>query len=274
MYKILVLICLGLVISCQPKEEAKNVLANVYGQKLTLEDLAAEVNLARTKKDSAQIISREVDNWVMTEMLFKVAKDQDQDNDRLERLVDDYRKSIYINELEQTVLAHQLDTMISEREIDTFLSVHKEAYTLQEDIVKVLFVKVPKRYDKEPLTTLWETENIPALKTMVKRVKGLSLLNLDEWIAVSRIASLIPPTLLDQVNYAKPSENILRENGKIYFVKVLENMKAGEAAPKSFVRDKIRQRILINRSRAFLTNWRRELYYNNIQNKDIHIYNE
>lgn len=274
MYKTLLLLGLGVLISCKPEVETVSVLAQAYGKKLHLEDLADKVNMARTKKDSVQTISREVDNWVMTEMLYKVAKDELNDDIQLDELVDDYKKSLYIHELQKEVLANQLDTVVSENEVVAFLEDNKEAFALQEDIVKLLFIKVKEKYGNETLETLWKTENIPALKTIVKRARGLSRLNHDEWYSTSSISSLMPTTLQNQIQYKKPSQHTLKENGDVYFIKVLEYTRAGEIAPMAFVRNKIRQRIIINRSKVFLTNWKRELYYNNIQNKEIHIYNE
>ena len=201
-----------------------------------------------TEHDSSTILKKHVDKWLLQEILFHEAKAKVETEDRIEQLVENYKKSLYINELEKLELVTQLDTLISRAELDTFYSQHKEDFLLDEEIVRLLFAKVPETLDNDNLQTLWKTENLPALKVFVKEAGGLQFLDLKSWYYLSEMRNLIPAELIAKVNFDKTEAYSLRADGQVFLLKILDYTDANEIAPKSFALEKIKLRLLRDRS--------------------------
>jgi len=83
-----------------------------------------------------------IDNWLMQEILYNEAQKKIKTEDKIEQLVESYKKSLYINELEKVQLASQLDTLISVAELDTFYSQHKQDFLIDEEIVRIQRLKI------------------------------------------------------------------------------------------------------------------------------------
>lgn len=249
----------------------ENLVASAFGNKLYSSELENLFTSELSASDSSSLIKKYIDNWLMQEILYNEAQKKIKTEDKIEQLVESYKKSLYINELEKVQLASQLDTLISVAELDTFYSQHKQDFLIDEEIVRILFVKVPEEFDNEKFGTLWKTENLPALKVFVNAIEGIHLLNIDRWYYLSEIKNLTPSALINKINFDKTESYSLTQDGSRFLLRVLDYTKANEVAPKSFAMEKIKLRLLHDRSTNLLNKWKKELFQNNIQSKSITI---
>lgn len=268
---LLVLLYFSLV-ACQTNSaKSTNLLAKVYGKNLYLEDLQLDHIQEMSHKDSSELIKKLVDNWIVDEILLKEAKESIGQDKALNQLVEKYKKSLYLFELEKKVLAN-MDTSISKIELDSLCKHYKNTSNLQDDLVKFLLVKVPTEFDNDTLETLWETENIIGLKTFVHAVDGLAILDIDKWYEKSELKAIIPERLTKKINYSKTESYTLLNDEYKFHLKILAVVNQETEIPDSFLRERIRQRIIHDRSKKYTNDWKIKLYKNNIQSKDIVIY--
>lgn len=266
-----------IVISClcfscnQLQVNDSAVVASAYGNKLHMNQVAGLSKSNLSKSDSTSIIARKVDSWMMEEILYNEAKNNISNSAELDALVESYRKSVYIHKYEEMQLAENMNSLVTESEIDTFYKKHNEEYLLDESITKVLFVKVPEEMHNDKLKSLWKTENLLALKSFVRAVAGVAFLDLDKWHDHSELKQLMPDELMNKINFSKKESYSLTKNGHHFMIRILDHVKANQEAPKSFALPKIRQRLMHDRSEQFLKKWKKELYQNKIQGKDIQI---
>ncbi len=259
--------------SCEPQSvERGEVLATAYKSKLYQPEVEALINESMSSQDSQKLINKYIDKWLMDEILYDKAKQNVKATTELESLVENYRKALYILEYEKNIFAERGKDSISQADLDTFYVRNKEEYKLQEDLVQVLLVKVPEKYDDENLKTLWKTENLPALKNFLKSTDGFGYLDIEKWYPTSELKQLMPTALYDKINFSKQESYSENDRGFRFLIKILDRMKAGEEPPKSYIMPKIRQRILNEKSSEYLNNFKKELYQNNIQSKDIIIH--
>jgi len=247
------------------------VLATAFGNKLFKQDILPFRSTKLNPVDSQSMISRQIDSWLMEEMLYKESKSKVNSKKSIDKLVANYRKSLFIHELEKLQLAANLDTTITAAELDTFYAHHKADFQLDEAIVKLLFAKVPEGYNNEELKTLWQTENLPALQVYVQARNGLELLEPEKWHYLSEISNIAPLELIDQIDFTKKETYSITDKGQHFLIKVLDYVKPTELAPKSFALPYIKERLLRDRSKNLLNSWKKELFQNNIKSKDISI---
>jgi len=254
---------------CESMTNREPALATAYGNKLFLEDLSEDLRKVTAHSDSITIINEKVDEWVMDQMLLKVAKEKLGKTEQITKMVENYEKELYLHHHKQVLIMEELDTAITEAEIDTFISQQEQEYLLEDPMVKVLLIKVVANDESDALDDLWKTEDLPGLKTVTNQLNGMSLLDPDAWYKVTEIESLLPLKVNEEVNYKKASTKVKIVGDDLFFVKILESRKAGETIPGSLVRPAVRQKILQMRSRNMLREWKNNLYQNKIKSKDI-----
>lgn len=266
-------IALTSILSCEPKSVQRgNVLATAYKNKLYQSEVEGLINESLTRQDSQKLINKYIDQWLMDEILYNKAQQNVKATSDIDNLVESYRKSLYILEYEKEIFAERSSDTITQAALDTFYARNKAEYALQEDLVQLLLVKVPEKYDDENLKTLWKTENIPALKAFLKSSEGFGYLDIEKWYPSSQLKQLMPSSLYNKINFSKQESYSTNDRGNRFLIKILARIKADEEPPQSFIMPKIRQRILNEKSSEYLNNFKKDLYQNNIQSKDIIIH--
>lgn len=265
-------LCL-MIISCENMQKDSQTLATAYGEHLKMDDVAHLLSDHHSPLDSQHIMDKAVDNWLMQEILLHEAENKVGVSSEIEQLVDDYKRSLYIRELEELQLKEHLDTSIMVAELDTFYEQSREDWVLDEPIVQFLFVKVPlKQYD-ETLKNLWKTEDLPALRSLAyKSEKNILLLDPDKWYYQSSLKNIVPSELWKKIDISKNENYRYTDGDDQLLLKILGSVDKGKTAPKLFAYPMIKQRILHDRSSNYLKQWRKDQYQNNIRSKEISIY--
>jgi len=258
----------------QKDEDNSEIIAEAFGEKLTMSDISGNLNVARTKSDSQFIISRYSDQWVMDKIFFEEAKNAVGQNNKIDALVDDYKKSLIIHEWDQSILAEAMDTVIAIEEIDTFYQRSKKEYKLQEDIVRFLYVQFHESGDEAYFKNIWKTEDLLAINQFIGQYSGISFLDSEKWYYKSELKNLLPEKMYKKIAFSKPNNYSHSENETKFFVKILEKTDSDEDAPVSFVEEIIRERILHDRAKEILKRKKNSLYQKNIQNKVIKVYSK
>lgn len=261
-----------MIFACQPQITGKDELARAFGQKLYKSDITGALATATNSLDSLQIMDKYVDNWLMSEILYNEAKQKIGKEPGVEKLVEDYKKSLYIHELEKKKL-HDMDTAMISAELASAIAQSESQYLLEEPYLRFLFVKVNESVYNDTLKSIWKTEDLPALDSYVKQMGGLAMLNIQNWYSNSEFNNITPTRLRDKINFSKTESYSLNQDGTQLLLKILEYKKAGESEPSALSIPKIRQRIMHDKSVIFLKEWKKTLYQNNIQSKNIHINN-
>ena len=260
--------------SCQfgEKRSEDDLLAEVKGEKLYIQDISSSLSKAFNKTDSLFILNREVDTWVMEQIQYQEAKSTIRDKEDIKALTADYERSLYVNAFEKQILSESLDTLIENEEIDSFYKDHMEEFILQETIARCIMIKIPLSMDGDSIQELWKTEDIPALKAFVNSNDNFHILDLERWYYRSTLKNIMPEALYRKIAFTKSDNYTLQTDESKYYVKILEIAKAKETAPVSFVKERIKHRILQERIKSVLNTRKTQLYNEKIKSKAIKIY--
>ena len=259
--------------SCQTEKANDRTIATAYGHHFQLDELDQHLVGAESSIDSQQIIDKEIDNWLMDEILLHEATKQIKNNSEIKSKVQSYEKSLMIHELEKYYIKNALDTTITHQEIDTLYRKHQEDYSITEAIIQCLFVKIPEPQYNDNIKTLWKTEDLPALKANLgPKDDNIHLLDIDNWYQKSRLKNILPQGLWNKINLEKKESYSYSDNGSQYLIKILGHTSKGEPMPMSYATPIIKSRIIRERSQVLLHQWRKDMYQNNIRSKDIIIH--
>ena len=110
-YTIYLLSCL--LCGCHVFEEKRMVgtVAEYNGKTITVEDIQL-LTLGLSSEDSVRVVDQYIRQWATGLIEYDVAKDKT--NKDIERLVEDYRRSLYLHEYEQRLIAQRMPQMIED----------------------------------------------------------------------------------------------------------------------------------------------------------------
>lgn len=228
-------------------------IARVGETYLYKEDVAPLLFDGMTAEDSTSIVTNFINNWASKQLLLSKSK-INLPEDKLaefDGLVADYRTDLYTRAYKDALVQQAADSMVTESQMKQFYEQEKDNFRLQERIVKIRFIQLPKRFlNKDEVTKRLKSfrkSDVIYLDSIGVQFKKLNF-NDSLWVSASRVISEIPPlTPENQDKYLKNSQFFELEDALgVYLAKVTGVRQINDVAPLSFIEPTIKQ-VLINR---------------------------
>ena len=142
----LVFLCALVIHACKLSPEKNGVIvAKVGEKKLYFNDVAHIFPKGCSKEDSLSLSKLFIDNWIKTRLLMQKAElNLSEEQLDISEEIETYRTSLLIYKYEEQLLREKLDTVVSLTEIQNYYEANTANFALDEYVVKVLFLKIPK----------------------------------------------------------------------------------------------------------------------------------
>lgn len=259
--------------------KGKTPLVEVSGEFLYKEDLQAALPLNISKDDSVLFAEHYIRNWIEDALLFDKAEGNIPDNDKISKLVENYRRALIMHTYQEELVNQKLANDISEEEINAYYEKNKELFRLDNPLVKGLFIKVPLSSPELGNVRVWYRKNN---QDVIEKLEKYSLRNAvsydyfyDRWTSVPDVAAKIPLKVLDtDANYLDKNRNVeVKDTAFCYFLHIEDFLGKDKQKPLDFARDEIKE-ILINLKRVeFINKVKEDLYQRaSDRNKIIYYY--
>ncbi len=259
--------------------KGKTPLVEVSGEFLYKEDLQAALPLNISKDDSVLFAEHYIRNWIEDALLFDKAEGNIPDNDKISKLVENYRRALIMHTYQEELVNQKLANDISEEEINAYYEKNKELFRLDNPLVKGLFIKVPLSSPDLGNVRVWYRKNN---QDIIEKLEKYSLRNAvsydyfyDRWTSVPDVAAKIPLKVLDtDANYLDKNRNVeVKDTAFCYFLHIEDFLGKDKQKPLDFARDEIKE-ILINLKRVeFINKVKEDLYQQaSDRNKIIYYY--
>lgn len=259
--------------------KGKTPLVEVSGEFLYKEDLQAALPLNISKDDSVLFAEHYIRNWIEDALLFDKAEGNIPDNDKISKLVENYRRASIMHTYQEELVNQKLANDISEEEINAYYEKNKELFRLDNPLVKGLFIKVPLSSPDLGNVRVWYRKNN---QDVIEKLEKYSLRNAvsydyfyDRWTSVPDVAAKIPLKVLDtDANYLDKNRNVeVKDTAFCYFLHIEDFLGKDKQKPLDFARDEIKE-ILINLKRVeFINKVKEDLYQRaSDRNKIIYYY--
>ena len=259
--------------------KGKTPLVEVSGEFLYKEDLQAALPLNISKDDSVLFAEHYIRNWIEDALLFDKAEGNIPDNDKISKLVENYRRALIMHTYQEELVNQKLANDISEEKINAYYEKNKELFRLDNPLVKGLFIKVPLSSPDLGNVRVWYRKNN---QDVIEKLEKYSLRNAvsydyfyDRWTSVPDVAAKIPLKVLDtDANYLDKNRNVeVKDTAFCYFLHIEDFLGKDKQKPLDFARDEIKE-ILINLKRVeFINKVKEDLYQRaSDRNKIIYYY--
>lgn len=243
-----------------------NVIAVVDGVQLRIEDVMRDMPTGITATDSTTFMRMYVENWVLKQLKMKRAKEVLSSSDDIERLVEGYRQSLIMRQLDQYYIDKMLDTEITDKQISAYYRAHSAAFKLDHNVVQGVVVKVPKGFRntstlQTAITNSAKEGNWQELDALAEK-HSLSVVNMTaQWVSYSDFLSNLPTERSRTYNdlITKTSVQQMTSDDAIFYFIITNRALKGQIAPLASVESDIRRRLYAERRDEIVEEYETEL---------------
>ena len=202
-----------LVLCASCRRNADPVVAQVYQYKLYSSEVQAGMPSGLSKEDSLVLVRDFIDNWVKEKLVLHEAEHRLSPREKnFDRELTEYRNSLLIQRyLDKIWMTDTANNAVSEQAISDFARSLDDRYTVEKEIVRVNYVKMPTRSDKLPLVKeiLFNEDRRVEQKEALVTMLGDSieyLVDDDEWLYLDDLQNEIS----FQIDMQKYSGSVMR----------------------------------------------------------------
>jgi hypothetical protein len=256
------------------------LLARVYDKKLYAAEVDKIIPENSSAEDSILMANAYIERWIKESLIMHEAEINIPSDLEIDKLVDDYRASLILNQFEKSLVDHLLDTIIDEGELVAYYDENKASYLLESIIVRCRFIQVPKSIDKKihkQIQENWKREDpeeLVKLENICQKQAVSYLLNDSAWYKLDIIQSEMPRGSINEAVIRHNKEFQLTNDDYYYFLKILEIKDEKEIAPLNYIESQASKVILHKRKIELLAKLRDDLYERAAARNQIKLFTE
>ncbi len=258
-----------------------DVIAVVDGKALRINDVKRDMPTGITEADSITFMRMYVENWVLNQLKMKRAKEVLTTSDDIERLVEGYRQSLMMRQLDQYYIDQTLDTEITDKQIAAYYRANSAAFRLDHNVVKGVVVKVPKTFrNTTTLTTAMKNsakaEDWAELEALAEK-HSLNVVNMtSQWVSYSDFLSNLPTERSRSYNdlITKTTVQQMTSDDAIFHFIITDRALKGEIAPMESVESDIRRRLYADRRAEVVAEYEAELKRKSVEEGRVMVRDE
>lgn len=270
--------------ACSDKTDAtvnksEQALVSVKGKTLYLDEINEVIPKGLNPADSTLAAEAYIKMWIKNELIYDKAIGNLSDKDAINELVENYRQSLITYTYQEQLVKERLRKNISDNELLKYYNEHPDQFQLETEVVKGLFLKVPKTSPQLNDLKKWCKQND---NKAIENIEKYSLQNAviydffyDRWVSLDDVLVNIPQRISDNKQFLSNNKFFEAEDSTfVYLLKVKEYIFAGKEAPFEFVKGEVMD-ILINQKKdAFLKEIEEDLYKTAVDKGQIKFYKE
>lgn len=271
---------LGLVACGEPVEHGgRQPLVQVGKQYLYAEDVAKMIPYGMAPADSAAFVEDYVRKWVEEQLLYEKALLNVKGDERIARLVEEYRHTLIMNDYEQRLLQQNMSEELTDEELQEYYRNNKQLFMLEEPVIKGVFIKAPltspglndlKRWYKDKSDTSLENLEKYAFRNAV-----IYEYFYDHWVPVSELEGKITINLAELGDDFDNNRNIEIQDGEYcYLLHIEEFIVKGEEKPYELAKQDIVDLLANKRRVDFMRKVKNDLYNQSLEMGRIKYYND
>lgn len=276
-------ICTSLVLcvmaSCQRQVEhkGKTPLVQVGNYYLYQEDMAQSLPYNISETDSAEFVRDFVRKWIEEQVLYEKAEHNVRGDERIERMVAEYRRTLVMNNYERMLLQQKMTEELTEEELQKYYNDNKQLFMLEEPVIKGVFIKAPLTSPGlQELKKWYKDKTDKSLELLEKYAFRNSVIYeyfYEHWVPVSELEGKVIVNLAELSENFDKHRNIEVEDGEYcYLLHIEEYMMKGEEKPYDLARYEIIDLLANSRRVEFMNKVKQDLYNQSVEMGRIKYY--
>ncbi|MBO7189338.1 MAG: peptidyl-prolyl cis-trans isomerase [Alistipes sp.] len=244
-----------------------DVVAKVDDKTLLGADIKRDMPKNLSSVDSVTFAKMYIENWVLNQLKMRRAEEVLSSHQAdIERLVEGYRQSLIMRQLDQYYIDNTIDLEITDKQLSAYYRANSASFKLDHNKVRGVVVKTPKNFrNTSTLTT--------ALKGVAKRGDAEEVRALCEkhnlqfsdltsqWVTYSDFLSNLPTERSSSYTslLGKSGVQQMSSDGATFYFVIIDIARKGEVAPLECVKEDIRRRLYAERRADIVGRYEAEL---------------
>jgi len=273
-----VLLTIFIFSGCSENKKKDKKIARVFDKYLYESDIQNIFPEGISEKDSMQLITNYIDNWIRKQLIYYQAdKNLSKKLKNFDKEMEEYKSSMIIYTYEKELIKQKLDTVVTDKEISEYYDNNPGNFQLKDNIVKVVYVKLPINSAAIPsVRSLYKSDNPSDKKELAgfcQKYAVNSSLDDDIWYVFSDILKEIPIKTYNEEDYLKNHKYIeMSDSLYYYFVKICGFKVKESTSPLSMERENIRNIIINKRKLKLINDMHQDIYIKAQTNQDFEKY--
>ena len=240
-YIIITLFILSTIACENNNTEDQKPVAKIMDKYLFLSEIKDIVPNDSSKEDSIIIANSYIKQWITKQLLlYKAELNLSNKEKDITKLINDYRASILIHRYKEKLIGQKLNLNFTNEELENYYNQYKFNFSLSENIVKALYIKLPiNAPNLKRLTKIYRSSKAKDLEEL----ENYCLLNAtkydhfnDAWIPASIVLNKLPITYTNEIKYLKNHKYIeVKDEEYVYFVKINDIKYVNSQAPFKYI---------------------------------------
>lgn len=266
----------------QPKDTVTaEPIARASDSYLYPEDIEGLVPSTISTGDSTDLAEKYVTDWIRKQLMIARAQSEiNVDQADIERKILDYRYALIVHEFEKLYIDSHLNINVEQEEIEKFYEERSDNFLLKQNIVKCLFVQVPKsapsinqirrNIRSYPQTNMRDIEEYCYQYAVRSFLDDSIWVNFDE-VIVNTPLKETPNKIqfLRRTNFSETSDD-----DYIYLLRLLDYKISDEISPLQYIKDDIVNIILNKRKVALKKELENKIYEEARDEKSFEIFRD
>lgn len=255
-------------------ETEQTIVAEAYGQKLTEDQLLVNIRF-NTYEDSLFAAEEYISQWVRQCVLVHHAKSALPDGQLNKKdLLDNYYNDLLIYDFQNYLIAGNIDTSVADSVIQSYYQENKSSFELKENIVKLIFFKIPNSYNGFDAAFRRFKQNeekvYNELAVFCARNGGNFLIDPNSWLSFNDVLREIPINSYNQEHFLNNNTHIRIDGSSFtYFVRILNFKFKNSLSPYEFEKDRIKNIILNKRKIQLIEQKERALIQSALNSNEV-----
>ena len=227
--------------------------------------------------DSAAFMHSYIERWAIDVLFHQKATENVVSTDEIDRMVENYRKSLIQNLYQDRLITQQLVPTISDAEVLEFYNKEQALFELNEPFVKGFYVKMPVRAPKTRDVRNWclrkGQEDLEELEKLCSENGYEYQFFMEQWLPFDDLVYKLPLTgqqLMDRL--LKNGTIEFKEDKFNYFVCADSILKRNDTKPIEMVSNEIKELLLNSKKAKFIKQVKRSLYEDALRNGRVILY--
>lgn len=239
-----------------------NIVATIGEQNLYHSELDAITVNAQSAEDSAAIAEAFIRQWAEDILFYEKARKSA--NAELEKLVEDYRRSLYLHEYEQQYVSTKMPQTLNEDSVRMFYDANPKQFVLKENILKGVFLIIPNEAPDRRKLENWLQKPMANIEQIEKYAYQYAIgyqLFTDNWCTDNQILIRMPFER-NELNGQLVKGNLIQisDSTNTYMLQITDKHLAGDIMPYSYAEPEIRRIMLARRQVDFIHQYKNSLY--------------
>ena len=234
-------------------------VARVFDTYLYQTDITGIVPKGTKPADSLKMLNEYITRWMQQQVIVHQALNNlDPKQIDFSRQMEDYKNSLIIYAYEKELVAEKLDTTIAQQNIEDYYNQNKKDFELKNDIVKIIYVKVPVKAPSQEKLKGWinstDIKDKEKLASYCNQNASNYFLDDNVWLMFDDVLKEIPIETYNEDIFLQNNNNHIvqiADTAYVYYLGIKGYMIKNSISPLSFEKENIKK-ILLNQRKMDL----------------------